>query len=119
MKCPKCLSDNRGGVIFCEECGEKFEVECPSCKAKIPIGKNFCGECGSALTSATELTSKTIESIAEAPSQHIIEPPKDIVPIEGERKHVTVLFSDLTGYTAMSERLRHLSLYNRSFLAIL
>jgi class 3 adenylate cyclase/tetratricopeptide (TPR) repeat protein len=26
-------------------------------------------------------------------------------PLEGERKHVTVLFSDLTGYTAMSERL--------------
>jgi class 3 adenylate cyclase len=29
----------------------------------------------------------------------------DIRPSEGERKHVTVLFSDLTGYTAMSERL--------------
>jgi class 3 adenylate cyclase len=26
-------------------------------------------------------------------------------PIVSERKHVTVLFSDLTGYTAMSERL--------------
>ena len=25
--------------------------------------------------------------------------------IEGERKHVTVLFSDLSGYTAMSEKL--------------
>ena len=105
MKCPKCLSDNRGGVVFCEECGAKFEVECLSCKAKIPIGKKFCGKCGSALTSATELTSKTIESIAEAPPQHIIGPPKDIVSIEGERKHVTVLFSDLVGYTAMSERL--------------
>ncbi|MGB9441032.1 MAG: adenylate/guanylate cyclase domain-containing protein, partial [Desulfobacterales bacterium] len=29
----------------------------------------------------------------------------DMLPIDGERKHVTVLFSDLTGYTAMSEKL--------------
>ena len=41
MKCPKCQSDNREGVKFCEECGAKFETDCPECKAKIPIGKNF------------------------------------------------------------------------------
>ncbi len=35
----------------------------------------------------------------------IEKPTRDIVPIVGERKHVTVLFSDLTGYTAMSEKL--------------
>ncbi len=42
MKCPKCESDNREGVNFCEECGTKFELVCPSCKAKIPLGKKFC-----------------------------------------------------------------------------
>ncbi len=31
--------------------------------------------------------------------------PNDVAPIVGERKHVTVLFSDLTGYTALSENL--------------
>jgi uncharacterized membrane protein YvbJ len=25
MKCPKCESDKREGVKYCEECGAKFE----------------------------------------------------------------------------------------------
>ena len=50
-----------------------------------PPQYKFCGECGQKLEEA--VTSK-------------IEP-----SIEGERKQVTVLFSDLSGYTAMSERL--------------
>ncbi|UCE54796.1 MAG: zinc ribbon domain-containing protein [Desulfobacterales bacterium] len=50
MKCPKCESDNREGMRFCEECGAKLELECPDCKAKIPLGKKFCGECGHDLT---------------------------------------------------------------------
>jgi class 3 adenylate cyclase len=46
----------------------------------------FCGECGQGLEEVTEVDEK-------APG------------VEGERKHVTVLFSDLSGYTAMSEKL--------------
>ncbi len=86
MKCPKCQFDNREGVKFCEECGTEMEVKCPSCGAKLPLGRKFCGECGQALED---------EEIRERR-----EP-----AIEGERKHMTVLFSDLCGYTAMSERL--------------
>ncbi len=88
MKCPKCQFDNREGVIFCEECGEGFskETECPACKAKIPIGKKFCGICGHQL-----ISSKDIE--------------KSSLPLESERKNVTVLFSDMSGYTAITERL--------------
>jgi class 3 adenylate cyclase len=40
--------------------------------------------------------------IYESPSEEII---ATSIPTEGERKHVTVLFFDLTGYTAMSEKL--------------
>ena len=99
MKCPKCNSDNRDGINFCEECGAKFEIECPTCKAKIPLGKKFCGKCGSALTPGVELTSKPDVNITEEISaQHIVEPPKDVIPIEGERKYVTILFSDMSGY---------------------
>jgi len=41
MKCPKCESDNREGVKFCEECGAKLELQCPACKAKIPLWLQF------------------------------------------------------------------------------
>lgn len=58
MKCPKCQSDNREGLNFCEECGAKFEMECPNCKTKIPITKKFCGECGHMLKPAVIPASK-------------------------------------------------------------
>jgi class 3 adenylate cyclase/tetratricopeptide (TPR) repeat protein len=86
MKCPKCQFDNREGTKFCEECGAKMKLECPECGAEIPLGRKFCGECGEKLDEAQEV-------------------PKTVSEPEGERKHVTVLFSDLSGYTAMSEKL--------------
>jgi len=106
MKCQKCGSNNREGVKFCEECGAKLELECPACKAKLPIGKKFCGECGYDLSKSTETAAfKENEQdtrISDSPLEETI---ATRIPAEGERKHVTVLFSDLTGYTTMSEKL--------------
>jgi predicted amidophosphoribosyltransferase len=99
MQCPKCQIENREGVKFCEECGAKFELECPACKANIPLGRKFCGECGYNLKSDKE----TLTEISETetfPFQATVErQSSDVVPITEARKHVTVLFSDLTGYT--------------------
>jgi predicted ATPase/class 3 adenylate cyclase len=74
------------GVKFCEGCGTKMELVCPNCGTQIPLDRQFCGECGEKLDKAKEEK----KAFPEA---------------EGERKHVTVLFSDLSGYTAMSEKL--------------
>ena len=106
MKCPKCQSENREGVKFCEDCGARMEIKCPSCSASIPMGKRFCGECGFDLRKPKE-TPPTDDSEPKSPPE---KPLFDDVrassgTIEGERKHVTALFSDMSGYTAMSERL--------------
>ena len=85
MKCPKCQAENPEDMKFCGKCGAKLERICPNCKFVNPPQFRFCGECGQKLE---ELVAPRIE-----PS------------IEGERKHVTVLFSDLSGYTAMMEKL--------------
>jgi len=61
-------------------------MKCPKCHHENPEDAKFCQECGNRLFAASE-TVKT-SSIPEA-----------------ERKRVTALFSDLTGYTAMTERL--------------
>jgi class 3 adenylate cyclase/tetratricopeptide (TPR) repeat protein len=106
MNCPKCQFENRVDVKFCEECGAKFEIECPACKAVIPPGRKFCGECGYALIKSTEAPALKENDpdtlISESPPEGTL---PTHIPAEGERKHVTVLFSDLTGYTAMSEKL--------------
>jgi class 3 adenylate cyclase/tetratricopeptide (TPR) repeat protein len=87
MLCHKCKTENRAGVIFCENCGVELDFECPKCKTIVPSTKNFCGNCGQKL-------STHIQSEKAQPSKTV-----------GERKYVTVLFSDFTGYTALSERL--------------
>jgi len=86
MKCPKCQFENEEGSKFCLECGKRLELECPQCGKTLPLLAKFCNQCG-----------QKIEEI-EAKARLALEG-------EGERKHVTVLFSDLSGYTAMSEKL--------------
>jgi class 3 adenylate cyclase/tetratricopeptide (TPR) repeat protein len=106
MQCPKCQFENRKGVDFCEECGAKLELECPNCEAKIPLGRKFCGKCGYDFSESTETAPlQEIEHDIRIPESRPEETVLTEITAEGERKHVTVLFSDLTGYTAMSEKL--------------
>ena len=49
MKCPKCGFENSDDSLFCEECGEKFDVQkfaCPGCGAEVRKGAKHCGKCG-------------------------------------------------------------------------
>jgi class 3 adenylate cyclase len=87
MKCPKCHFDNREEALFCEKCDAKLRLACPRCACEIPIGRRFCGECGQPLLHS----SWTVEGITPT--------------IIGERKQITVMFSDLSGYTSMTEKL--------------
>jgi class 3 adenylate cyclase len=86
MKCPKCQSNNPEEAKFCNECGNSLEITCPKCGKANPPGSKFCNGCGQKLEKEEALEKK--------------EP-----PMEGERKQVTVLFSDLSGYTTVSEKL--------------
>ena len=112
MKCPKCQSENRDEIKFCEYCGAKMELECPKCKAKIPLGKKFCGDCGQPLapdvtTPAKELTfDEKLQKIQKYLPGGLTE--KILAQrgkIEGERKQVTVLFADMENFTPLVEKL--------------
>ena len=86
MICPKCQTENRETRKFCAKCGAPLAIKCPQCGSENFPGELFCGECGSKL----EKVSEEVKGATE---------------LEGERKYVTVLFSDLSGYTSMSEKL--------------
>jgi class 3 adenylate cyclase/tetratricopeptide (TPR) repeat protein len=98
MECPKCQFDNREEAVFCLECGAELAIKCPNCEKSLPPRAKFCDTCGQDLKQPKESEALSPESTPakDTPS------PK---PIASERKHVTALFSDLSGYTAMSERL--------------
>ncbi|CAB5101168.1 hypothetical protein D3OALGA1CA_3254 [Olavius algarvensis associated proteobacterium Delta 3] len=86
MKCPECLTDNPETYKFCRECGSDLTLVCPGCGSHHAPDDKFCGECGHDVTRST--VSATPKSA-----------------FAGERRNVTVLFSDMSGYTFMTERL--------------
>jgi class 3 adenylate cyclase len=109
MKCFACQSDNREGVKFCEECGTEIALVCPRCDSRIPVGKKFCGECGQKL-GRDEVAQPDPTIDYDRPDSYT---PKFMAEkilttrgsLEGERKLVTVFFSDVTGFTSLSEKL--------------
>src|SRR5437867_831163 len=82
-------------------------MQCHACRHENPEGQKFCGDCGARLAPALETTAPArFASPAAYTPRHLAE--KILTSksaIEGERKQVTVMFTDVSGFTAMSERL--------------
>ncbi len=112
MKCPKCQFENPDGVNFCVECGAKLEKICPECGYSNSLSHKFCGGCGHKLSLPTETIPKDL-SFDEKLSKIQRYLPKGLTEkilsqrdrIEGERKHVTVMFCDMERFTRLSEKL--------------
>src|SRR4051812_37594813 len=69
-------------------CGTQIERACPNCGEAAPPQARFCMSCGTALEG-------TAPPAVERPAE---QPPE-------ERRQVTVLFADLSGYTAVAEQM--------------
>ena len=97
MKCRRCQHDNPSHARFCLKCGARLAFVCAKCQSELPSGAKFCLECGTPVASRA-----TAESSFAAPGTYT---PKFLADkiltsksaLEGERKQVTVLFSDLKG----------------------
>src|SRR3954466_8604470 len=88
--CQHCGAENPVAARFCMGCGAQLERRCGNCGAVAPPQARFCMECGSALADAP--------AAAPAAARPAAPPPE-------ERRQVTVLFADLSGYTAVSEHM--------------
>jgi len=102
MKCPKCQLENREGAKFCKGCGIVLELACPNCGKVISPDGRFCDECGHDL-SKPFVSNESLES-SQQPDLRLDTSGPAVLP-EGERRQTTVVFSDLSGYTAMNEQL--------------
>ena len=95
--CPECAADNPERARFCMSCGAELSPQCPECGAENPAGAKFCIECGTGLSPTAQTPAPTA---APAPTA----PPATEAPPE-ERRHATIVFADLSGYTAAAERM--------------
>src|SRR5262249_25873910 len=102
--CPVCGHGNRAGARFCDSCGSPLEVRCTQGGNALRAGARFCDACGTAVAAGTASTAPP------PPPERTRRDPRAYTPkhladriltsrtvIEGERKHVTVLFADVTG----------------------
>jgi len=105
MLCSKCGEENPEGNRFCGDCGAALANRCARCGADNPAGKRFCGDCGAALgaSDGSAQPPSRLQPTAKIPAP--AQPGGVAASADGERRHLTVLFSDLVGSTEIAAHL--------------
>ena len=109
MRCPGCGSENPEGIKFCGKCATPLPRRCPQCGFENPAGFEFCGQCATSLLGDHARGSPALASPSLAPRaytpRHLAEKILTTrAALEGERKHVTVLFADVKGSMELAEQ---------------
>ena len=102
MVCPHCQFENPMGAKFCNQCGTKLVFACPQCGHVNPEGSSFCNQCGQSLNQTTLPLTSGGGTVRPTNNQNEI---VSIPQKDGERRQASIVFSDLSGYTSMNERL--------------
>jgi len=89
MRCSSCETDNVPGSRFCNHCGTALSRRCTKCAFENTRGSRYCAQCGSQLDAAIPIHAET----------------GSYDRLGGERRHLTVLFSDLVGSTEIASHL--------------
>src|SRR4051794_2760292 len=95
MHCTACEFDNPPEMRFCGGCGAPLPNSCPACGSDKPPPSRSGGRCGAPMAQASAVPGPTPRAVP-API-----PPEPAA----ERRQLTVMFCDLVGSTALSERL--------------
>src|SRR5580704_9059311 len=89
MRCSDCGTDNAAGSRFCNQCAAPLGKRCAKCSFDNSHEARFCAQCAEPLDALEPI--KTQSAAVERPT--------------GERRHLTVLFCDLVGSTAIAAQL--------------
>lgn len=124
ITCPNCSFRNPGDSAFCEDCGKPLTFKCSNCGEVLTANVRYCKHCGAPQISSRPLARAEREaggpgishwlpdegarlaalhrSMPEQLAQKILST-RDHV--EGERKQVTVLFTDIVDSTTLAEQM--------------
>lgn len=117
MNCSCCGCEVQSGFAFCPKCGTKQPNPCPGCGYACAPDFAYCPKCGALVGEALKNGGQARPSRPTAPIRASSPPlasladpqpacpPSDRIDSEANRRTITVLFADLSGFTAMSERL--------------
>ena len=106
--CDTCAAQNPADAQFCMACGTKLQRCCPACGTPALPQARFCSACGTAIEEPD--APGAVQGRTGAASAGTRETGDRVRADEldastEERRTVTILFADLSGYTAVAERL--------------
>ncbi|HWK67698.1 MAG TPA: adenylate/guanylate cyclase domain-containing protein [Rhizobiaceae bacterium] len=106
MNCANCGLEIESDFAFCPRCGQRQPRRCDSCGYSCAPDFAFCPKCGAQIG---KLAAVPRSDAGKAPSGgQLLVPGAPDAPSpspDGDRRTVTVLFADLSGFTELSERL--------------
>jgi class 3 adenylate cyclase len=107
MRCTKCGTEGISGKKFCAECGSPLANRCANCNSDNALDAKFCVDCGQSLNPrvSTPISVSTPSNPSTPVSATPATPPVQAREVIGERRHLTVLFCDLVGSTAIAAQL--------------
>lgn len=88
MFCPACGTEVSSLFRPCPKCGAGLAIRCSHCQAELPPGARFCPACGNPI--------EALGGVAPAATGPTGSPT--------ERKQVTVLFADFSGFTSFAHK---------------
>lgn len=111
MQCPRCHAENPDHAQFCLNCGVKLALACSHCGTELPPQARFCFACGAQVDASPADFMQQRDAAAVKALKRLV--PQEFAErllaaqgkVEGERRPVTILFSDVKGSTQMAENL--------------
>ncbi|MEW6641891.1 MAG: adenylate/guanylate cyclase domain-containing protein [Pseudomonadota bacterium] len=113
MNCSGCGCEIQSSFAFCPACGMRQPVACAGCGYLCAPDFAFCPQCGAAVAGAAKSAPSTT-SVPGATAPGAARPQARApmsdhahsgIDAHADRRPVTVLFADLSGFTTLSERL--------------
>ncbi len=87
-------------------CGAALEPKCQSCGAENPPQAKFCIECGHPMAAGAPPAAESAETAAKSEVAHVPSGPfAQAEELPEERRKATIVFADLSGYTAVAEKM--------------
>ena len=115
--CTSCRAELGATDLFCSACGARRPAYCAACGEVLTAGARFCRQCGTkveqGLGESPDLPGLDAPALGAPPSPQEPEIPPALrekfesvkSELQGDRREVVVLFADLSGFTAMSEKM--------------
>ncbi|OCC05837.1 hypothetical protein BA190_06300 [Labrys sp. WJW] len=100
MACTGCGLELASDFAFCPHCGRAQPIPCANCGFACEPGFAFCPRCGTARGSGMPAA-----DIAPVPVVDAVVSTGIPDRLEADRRQVTVLFADVSSFTALAERL--------------